>query len=205
MGGWAALDILQIQRIERLRSNFSWVKYVDPRSKLHIGDEDKWKRSRLFVISLSEFDWSLKRAWHPWATFFSTEAICSFHAKLESIMLPKLVLTCSNGRLLQLLFRVIGGLWVLNKIVFVLDRFNVCLFFCNQLNTLLNSILVFFSKLVGSLSEIQYVMLCHQRKHYKKVGRQGRGPKFEPCGTPHVICISSDWNSIRINELLSTV
>ena len=94
---------------------------------------------------------------------------------------------------------------MLNKIVFVLDRFNVCLFFCNQLNTLLNSILVFFSKLVGSLSEIQYVMLCHQRKHYKKVGRQGRGPKFEPCGTPHVICISSDWNSIRINELLSTV
>jgi len=28
IGTWAALDVLQIQRIERLWSTFRWVKYV---------------------------------------------------------------------------------------------------------------------------------------------------------------------------------
>jgi len=41
-------------------------------------------------------------------------------------------LTCSNGTLLQFMFRVTGRLWLLNKIVLVLDRFNVSLFFLLQ-------------------------------------------------------------------------
>jgi len=53
-------------------------------------------------------------------------------------MVPRYLieLTCFNGTLQQFMLRITGRLSLLNKIAFVLDRFNVSLFFCNQLNTL---------------------------------------------------------------------
>jgi len=44
-------------------------------------------------------------------------------------------LTCSNGTLLEFMFRAIGLSGLLQKIILVLDRFSVRLFFCNQLWT----------------------------------------------------------------------
>ena len=123
-----------------------------PCSRLHIGEEDEIKRSRSFVTSWYEKlaeAWRGYGVWHPWAAFFSTEAICSFHVKLESIMVPKYLieLTCSNGTLLHFMLRVIGGLWVLNKIIFVLHRYSENVFFCNQLNTVFNSVLAVFHQI----------------------------------------------------------
>ena len=57
------------------------------------------------------------------------------------------------------MFTVIGELGLLNRIVFVLDRFNGNLFVCKQLNTLFSAKLVFCSKLVGLLSEISNAVL----------------------------------------------
>ena len=81
-------------------------------------------------------------------------------------------LTCSDGTLLQFMLRVTVRLRLLNKIVLVLDRYNVSLFFCNQLNTLFVSILVFFSKLLGSVSEISNAV-SSAKILQNKIGRQG--------------------------------
>jgi len=192
IGVWAALDILQIQRIERLWSTFRWVKYVAgtlPQVRIAYWRWGYIKEKETFCnILISEIGWSLKICW-----------------SLESIVVPKYLveLTCSDGTLLQLMFRVTGRLWLLNKIVLVLDRFNVSLFFCNQLNTLFISILVFFSKLLGLVSEISDGV-SSAKILQKKLEDSGRsliynknstGPRVEPCGTPQVICILSDWTS----------
>jgi len=185
---WADLDILKTQHIERLWSTLRWGKYV----------------RLLRNILISETGWSLKMAWHSWAAFFSTQTICSFHVRLKLIVTVSkcfVELACSNGTLLQFMYKGIGGLWLLNKIVLLLDRFSVSLFFCNQLNSLFNSKWVIFSKVMGSFHQ-KNVMLCHQQKLLQKnwktrdiinIQQKKDMTKSRTCGRPQLIRILSGW------------